>query len=86
MPIRGGMLAIDPYSSESEMVFHYLLNKHDIATMSEKMQAENRTGMDFGLSLGTVIPEFGSSFAITVAAMIASFMMIAAYQWQRRRK
>ena len=85
IPIKGSM-QVDPYSSEQQMVFHYLLNQNHLANISDKMQAQNQTSMDFGLSPGSVIPEFGSSSATMFAAIMAPFMMIAAYHWQRKKK
>ena len=51
------MLAIDPYSSQSEIIFHYLLNRNDLAELALKMHALNYTDMEFTLSPIAVAPE-----------------------------
>jgi len=55
--ITGRMLAIDPYSSQTEMIFHYLLNKNDLNEMAQWMRALNYTGMEFTLSPNIGIPK-----------------------------
>ena len=39
LPLAGRMLGIDPYSYENDLAIHYLLNKFDLASMSEKIPA-----------------------------------------------
>jgi len=41
-PVRGRMLAVDPYSFEKVLALHYLLNKFDLMAMSEKMPPGSR--------------------------------------------
>ncbi|MGH9993193.1 MAG: hypothetical protein ACREAZ_11250 [Nitrososphaera sp.] len=36
-PISGSKIQLDPYSSESDLVLHYLLNKDDIISLAEKV-------------------------------------------------
>jgi hypothetical protein len=48
-PLTGRMLAIDPYSSETELTLHYLLNKNDLMAMSQSMP-NGTSGMKFTLS------------------------------------
>ena len=50
-PLTGRMLAIDPYSSETELTLHYLLNKNDLMAMSQSMP-NGTDGMKFTLSPG----------------------------------
>lgn len=37
MPISGRMLAVDPFSSETELILHFLVNKNDILAMAEQI-------------------------------------------------
>lgn len=48
-PISGRMLAIDPYSSEKDLILHYLLNKNDILSMAGSMQ-NGTSSMTFTLA------------------------------------
>ena len=48
-PLDRRMITIDPYTSESELILHYLLNKNDILGMAEKVQNET-AGMSFSLT------------------------------------
>lgn len=52
--LTGRKLAIDPYSSESEMTLHYLLNKDDILQMASK--AGNSKQMTFSLAPASEAP------------------------------
>ena len=37
MPIGGRMLAVDPFSSETELILHFLINKNDILAMATQI-------------------------------------------------
>jgi hypothetical protein len=37
MPIIGRMLAVDPFSSETELILHFLINKNDILAMGDQI-------------------------------------------------
>ena len=52
--LTGRKLAIDPYSSESEMTLHYLLNKDDILQMAGN--ASNSSQMTFSLAPASEAP------------------------------
>lgn len=40
VPVAGSKIVVDPYTSESELVLHYLLNKGDILSLAETVPAE----------------------------------------------
>lgn len=48
-PIEGRMISVDPYSSENEMILHYLLNKNDILKMAESVP-QGKNDMTFTLA------------------------------------
>jgi len=51
-PISGRMLAVDPYSSQTALTLHYLINKNDILNMASKVPEGNNSGMTFTLGPG----------------------------------
>jgi hypothetical protein len=51
-PVSGRMLAVDPYSSEQELILHYLVNKNDIINMAGKV-SEGASEMTFTLAPAT---------------------------------
>jgi hypothetical protein len=51
----GRKLAIDPYSSETELTLHYLLNKNDILDMAKKANADSNQ-MTFSLAPASEAP------------------------------
>ncbi|WP_148681357.1 hypothetical protein [Candidatus Nitrososphaera gargensis] len=51
-PISGRMLAVDPYSSENELILHYLVNKNDILNMAGKVP-DGSSEMTFTLAPAT---------------------------------
>lgn len=63
-PISGRMLAIDPYSSEQDLIVHYLLNKNDIIDMVEKASG-NTLAMAFTLAPGSAADTRTTSDMVT---------------------
>jgi hypothetical protein len=51
-PISGRMLVIDPFTSETELTLHYLLNKNDIVRMASNV-SDNASQMAFTLAPST---------------------------------
>lgn len=51
-PISGRMLVIDPFTSETELTLHYLLNKNDIVSMASNVP-DNASQMMFTLAPST---------------------------------
>jgi len=51
-PISGRMLVIDPFTSETELTLHYLLNKNDIVRMASNVP-DNASQMAFTLAPST---------------------------------
>lgn len=51
-PISGRMLVIDPFTSETELTLHYLLNKNDIVRMASNVP-DNASQMTFTLAPST---------------------------------
>jgi len=49
VPIRGGLIAVDPFTSESEIIIHFLINKKSILDIAGTVPAETPT-MDFSLA------------------------------------
>ena len=52
-PLKGSMLSIDPYSSDTELTLHYLLNKNDLLSMSQQVPDGTADKMQFSLSPNT---------------------------------
>ncbi len=48
-PISGSKILVDPYTSESELILHYLLSKPDILSLAEKV-SDNESRMTFTLT------------------------------------
>lgn len=48
-PISGSKILVDPYTSESELILHYLLSKPDILRLAEKV-SDNESRMIFTLT------------------------------------
>ncbi len=48
-PISGSKILVDPYTSESELILHYLLSKPDILSLAEKVP-DNESRMTFTLT------------------------------------
>lgn len=53
--LTGRKLAIDPYSSETELTLHYLLNKNDILDMAKKANGDSNQ-MTFSLAPASEAP------------------------------
>lgn len=49
IPLRGARIVVDPYTSDTDLVLHYLLNKGDILSLAEKVPAGVEL-MSFGLT------------------------------------
>jgi hypothetical protein len=49
--LTGRKLAIDPYTFESELTFHYLLNKNDILRMTRNMEGSSNPSQVMSFSL-----------------------------------
>lgn len=52
--LAGRKLALDPYSFQSAMTLHYLLNKQDILEMASKVNNNSRSGGGGGSSNGNI--------------------------------
>lgn len=48
VPIAGSKIVLDPYSSETDLVLHYLLNKPDVLSLAETVSSDAEK-MTFGL-------------------------------------
>ncbi|MGI0036726.1 MAG: hypothetical protein ACRD99_00020 [Nitrososphaera sp.] len=55
-PLRGARIIVDPYTSETELVLHYLLSKADILSLAEKVPAEAEL-MSFSLTPSSEVVE-----------------------------
>ncbi|MGI0019929.1 MAG: hypothetical protein ACREAY_05625, partial [Nitrososphaera sp.] len=49
MPISGRMLAVDPFSSETELILHFLINKNDILAMANQIP-DGKSEMTFSFA------------------------------------
>jgi hypothetical protein len=56
VPIKGRQIVIDPYTSETDLVLHYLLNKDDILALAENIPAEVEQ-MSFELTPSSEVDE-----------------------------
>jgi hypothetical protein len=77
VPLTGRNLSIDPYSTENDIVFNVLLNKNDLAAMSQEMESMNTENMTFQFMDTAVVPEFGSTLLIAlIASSIAAIIVV----------
>jgi len=81
IPISGTMLAIDPYSSNNDVIFHYLIAKNNLINMS-KVIADKNT-IIFTLAPTATVPEFGISATVIASEAILGTIAVL---WRYSRK